>query len=214
MLEGFPLLWKSVKIYRAPLPFDRVDSFSSQIESKPLSFPCRFLAIFIGFDFMVSNGNVGAAIERKMSDLSHGGDCGGCGGNYSVSVAVGGGGIDAVYFGGKLRGNDEDADELVKSVVSEYGGGNAYSVVVVNEEGEVRSVVGKYRHAWIVGRVEEEEAVLHVAEVFVKVFVNGGDVEGSVRSEFMPVGADGRIVLSFSLLNADPRDWIYDWYEL
>ncbi|PNY16750.1 GPI transamidase component pig-s-like protein [Trifolium pratense] len=27
----------------------------------------------------------------------------------------------------------------------------------------------------------------------------------------MPVGADGRIVLSFSLLNADPRDWIYDW---
>ena len=113
-----------------------------------------------------------------------------------------------------MRGNDEDADELVKSVVSEYGGGNAYSVVVVNEEGEVRSVVGKYRHSWIVGRVEEEEAVLHVAEVFVKVFVNGGDVEGSVRSEFMPVGADGRIVLSFSLLNADPRDWIYDWYEL
>ena len=113
-----------------------------------------------------------------------------------------------------MGGCDEDADELVKSVVSEYGGGNAYSVVVVNEEGEVRSVVGKYRHAWIVGRVEEEEAVLHVAEVFVKVFVNGGDVEGSVRSEFMPVGADGRIVLSFSLLNADPRDWIYDWYEL
>ncbi|KAG5017817.1 hypothetical protein JHK85_023953 [Glycine max] len=208
---GFPLLWKSVKIYRAPLPFDRVDSFSSQIESKPLSFPCRFLAIFIGFDFMVSNGNVGAAIERKMSDLSHGGDCGGCGGNYSVSVAVGGGGIDAVYFGGKLRGNDEDADELVKSVVSEYGGGNMYSVVVVNEEGEVRSVVGKHRHAWIVGRVEEEEAVWRAAEIFVEVFVNGRDEEGSVRSEFMPVGADGRIVLSFSLLNADPRDWIYDW---
>ncbi|RZB52353.1 GPI transamidase component PIG-S [Glycine soja] len=210
---GFPLLWKSIEIYRAPLPFDRIDAFSSQIESKPLSFPCHFQAIFIGFDFdfKVSHGDVGATIARKMSDLSHGGGCGGCGGNYSVAVAVDRGDINAFDFGEKLRGSDEDADELVKSVVSEYGGGNAYSVVVVNEEGEVRSVVGKYRHAWIVGRVEEEEAVLHVAEVFVKVFVNGGDVEGSVRSEFMPVGADGRIVLSFSLLNADPRDWIYDW---
>lgn len=28
----------------------------------------------------------------------------------------------------------------------------------------------------------------------------------------MPVGADGRIVLSFNLLNANPQDWIYDWY--
>ncbi|PNT51472.2 hypothetical protein POPTR_002G244801v4 [Populus trichocarpa] len=27
----------------------------------------------------------------------------------------------------------------------------------------------------------------------------------------MPVGADGRIVLSFNLLNADPSDWTYDW---
>nr|KYP63456.1 GPI transamidase component PIG-S [Cajanus cajan] len=163
---GFPLLWKSIEIYRAPLPFDRIDSFSSQIESKPFSFPCHFQAIFIGFDFKASNADVGAAIARRMSDLSRGGDC---------------------------------------------GGGNAYSVVVVNGEGEVRSVVGKYRHAWIVGRVGAEEAVGRVAEVFVRVFVNGGDEESSVRSEFMPVGADGRIVLSFSLLNADPRDWIYDW---
>ncbi|RDX60517.1 GPI transamidase component PIG-S, partial [Mucuna pruriens] len=208
---GFPLLWKSIEIYRAPLPFDRIDSFSSQIESKPLSFPCNFQAIFIGFDFKVSHAELGAAITGKMSDLSHGRDCGGCGGNYSVAVAVDSGDVNALGFGGKLWGSDEDADELVKSVVSEYGGGSVYGVVVVNGEGEVRSVVGKYRNAWILGRVEEDEAVLRVAEIFVKVFINGGDEEGSVRSEFMPVGADGRIVLSFSLLNADPRDWIYDW---
>ncbi|TKY66154.1 GPI transamidase component PIG-S [Spatholobus suberectus] len=207
-----PLLWKSIEIYRAPLPFDRIDSFSSQIESKPFFFPCHFRAIFIGFDFKVSHSDLGAAITRRMSDLRQGGDCGGCGGNYSVAVAVDRGDSHAFDFRGKLRGGDEDADELVKSVVSEYGGGNAYSAVVVNGEGEVRSVVGKYRHAWIVGRFEEEEeAVWRVAEIFVKVFVNGGDEEGLVRSEFMPVGADGRIVLSFSLLNADPRDWIYDW---
>ncbi|XP_047176201.1 GPI transamidase component PIG-S [Vigna umbellata] len=207
---GFPLLWKSIEIYRAPLPFDRIDSFSSQVESNPLSFPCSFQAVFIGFDFKASHSEVAAAIKRKISDLGRG-DCGGCGGNYSVAVAVERGDVSAFDFGAKLRSDDEDADEWVRSVVNQYGGGHAYSVVVVNEGGEVRSVVGKYRHAWIVGRVEEEEAVLRVAEIFVKVFVNGGDEEGLVRSEFMPVGADGRIVLSFSLLNADPRDWIYDW---
>ncbi|KAK7339147.1 hypothetical protein VNO77_19795 [Canavalia gladiata] len=208
---GFPLMWKSIEIYRAPLPFDRIDSFSSQIESKPLFFQCHFQAIFIGFDFKTSPHGIGADIKRKMSELSQGGDCGGCGGDYSVSVAVDSGEVNSFDFGGKLRGSDEDVDELVRSVVSRYGGGKGYSVVVVNGDQKVRSVVGKYRHAWILGRVEEEEAVLRVAEIFAKVFVNGGNEEGSVRSEFMPVGADGKIVLSFSLLNADPRDWIYDW---
>ncbi|KAJ1397458.1 Phosphatidylinositol-glycan biosynthesis class S protein [Sesbania bispinosa] len=203
---SFPILWKSIEIYRAPLPFDRIDSFSSQIESSPLLFPCQFRAFFVGFDFSASPGEVGAAISRKMSELSPGGNsrCG-CGGDYSVSVDWG------LDFGGNLRGIDEDADELLKSVLSGYGEGKVYSVVVVKGEEEVRAVVGKYRHAWILGRVSEEEAVLRVAEIFAKVFVNGGSEEGSIHSEFMPVGADGRIVLSFSLLNADPRDWIYDW---
>lgn len=75
----------------------------------------------------------------------------------------------------------------------------------------MRAAVGKYRHGWIVGRVSEEEAVKKVADVFVKVFVNGGKEEGSISGEFMPVGADGKIVLSFNLLNSDPRDWTYDW---
>ncbi|QHN77728.1 uncharacterized protein DS421_19g655230 [Arachis hypogaea] len=38
-------------------------------------------------------------------------------------------------------------------------------------------------------------------------FMSGGSEGNSIRSEFMPVGADGR----FSLLNAEPQDWIYDW---
>ncbi|MCH95711.1 GPI transamidase component PIG-S-like, partial [Trifolium medium] len=119
--------------------------------------------------------------------------------------------VNAVDFGGKLRGNNEEADESVKRLVNVYGEEKVYSVVVVNGEEEVKAVVGKYRHAWIVGRVSEEEAVFRVAEIFAKVFVNGRSEDGVIRNEFMPVGADGRIVLSFSLLNADPRDWIYDW---
>nr|GMD28019.1 GPI transamidase component PIG-S [Ipomoea batatas] len=86
-----------------------------------------------------------------------------------------------------------------------------YTVVVVNRDEEVRAVVGKYRHAWIVGKLSEQEAVEKVVEIFVEVFVNGGKEEGSIHGEFMPVGADGRVVLSFNLLNADPHDWIYDW---
>nr|GME21046.1 GPI transamidase component PIG-S [Ipomoea batatas] len=86
-----------------------------------------------------------------------------------------------------------------------------YTVVVVNRDEEVRAVVGKYRHAWIVGKLSEQEAVEKVVEIFVEVFVNGGKEEGSIHGEFMPVGADGSVVLSFNLLNADPLDWVYDW---
>lgn len=110
--------------------------------------------------------------------------------------------------------NDDDIDELLsKSVFKDK---SVYSLVVVNTGGEgVRVVIGKYRHAWIVGKVEGEDVSAlaeRVEEVFVKVFVNGGREEGSIHGEFMPVGADGKIVLSFNLLNAEPKDWVYDWY--
>ena len=171
-------------------------------------------------------------MTRLNPNSSRCGDCGG-GGGYAVSVVVDSGSgcvrtenseaqcpwkCGEVDFGGKLRGSsDEDVDELLRGCLGNVdGGGKVYSVVVVNgdEEGEVRAVVGKYQHAWILGPVEEEEAVSRVAEIFARVFVNGGSEGNSIRSEFMPVGADGRVVLSFSLLNAEPRDWIYDWYEL
>lgn len=117
-----------------------------------------------------------------------------------------------------MDGDDEAVDEVLESVLggcsgsNSGSGGEVYSVVVVNRGEEVRAVVGKYRHAWIVGRVSEAEAVSRAAEIFVKVFVNGGKEEGLIHGEFMPVGADGTVVLSFNLLNADPRDWVYDWY--
>lgn len=72
-------------------------------------------------------------------------------------------------------------------------------------------VVGKHRHAWIVGRVSEEEAVEMVSEIFAKMFMRGGREENKEEEDFMPVGLDGNLILSFSLLNADPNDWVYDW---
>lgn len=132
--------------------------------------------------------------------------------DYTISVSVGSDAIRAVDFD---RGDDEAVDELLESALGGSAGERkVYSVVVVNRDEDVRAVVGKYRHAWISGRVSEAEAVSRVAEIFVKVFVNGGKEEGLIHGEFMPVGADGRIVLSFNLLNADPRDGVYyDWYE-
>ncbi|XP_025648802.1 uncharacterized protein [Arachis hypogaea] len=226
---GFPLLWKSVEIYRSPLPFCGIEAFSSQLDSEPLHFRCQFQAMFLGFNFTASN-DVAEAIINKMSLLNpNSSQCGNCGA-YEVSVVIDSGssctrtenskvqcpfncGEEVAFFGGKF--NDEDVDELLRGCLGNVdGGGNVYSVVVVNggdKEAEVRAVVGKYRHAWILGRVLEEEALSRVAEIFAKVFMNGRSEGDSIRAEFMPVGADGRIILSFSLLNAEPRDWIYDW---
>ncbi|CBI18338.3 unnamed protein product, partial [Vitis vinifera] len=123
--------------------------------------------------------------------------------NYTVSVTVDSG-------SGCARNYNAESTCMWRC----EGFRKVYSVVVVNRGGEVRAVVGKYRHAWIIGGVLEEgmnAMVARVAETFVKVFVNGGKEEGSIHGEFMPVGADGRIVLSFNLLNADPTDWIYGW---
>ncbi|KAJ7961544.1 GPI transamidase component PIG-S, related protein [Quillaja saponaria] len=235
---GFPFLWRSIEIYRAPLPFQEIESLSSQIESNPLLFPCHFQAIFVGFDSKTSITSSASEIEsiilHKMINFTpKASQCGTCGNNYYVSVVIDSGSncmqaqnfkpscswrcgaISATDFGRELKDNDEGADELLESVLgdcSESGfGGKIYRVVVVNGEEDVRAIVGKYRHAWIVGNVSEEEAVLRIAEIFVRVFVNGGKEDGLIQGEFMPVGADGRIILSFSLLNADPHDWIYDW---
>ncbi|KAG5567282.1 hypothetical protein RHGRI_002739 [Rhododendron griersonianum] len=119
------------------------------------------------------------------------------------------------FTGDDRLDDDEVVDEYLESALrgSEgcgYGG-KVYTVVVVKRDEEVRAVVGKHRHAWIVGRVSEVDAVEKVAEIFIRVFVNGGKEGGVIPGEFMPVGADGKVVLSFNLLNADPDDWVYDW---
>lgn len=237
-LTGVPFLLKSIEIYRAPLPFRDIDSLSKSIESTPLVFPCRFHAVFVGFD-RGKTANEWNADKLGFSILGHvkkltGDDqvCGSCGNNnYSVSVTVDsntdcissrGLGLESACLwqcgaASELKlDDDEVVDEYLESVVRGgegcgYGG-KVYTVVVVKRDEEVRAVVGKHRHAWIAGRVSEVDAVEKVAEIFVRVFVNGGKEEGAIGGEFMPVGADGKVVLSFNLLNADPDDWVYDWY--
>ncbi|KAG2602731.1 hypothetical protein PVAP13_5KG705500 [Panicum virgatum] len=113
---------------------------------------------------------------------------------------------------------DEVFDELLHSALGSGGGEGSmvYTVVVVeiDDAEEMRVVIGKHRHAWLVGKVDEAKAVSGVGKVFVNYFMNGGIEEGETgigKGEFMPVGSDGNVVLSFTLLNADPSGWVYDW---
>ncbi|KAL7246967.1 hypothetical protein ACSBR2_001973 [Camellia fascicularis] len=234
-LLGLPFLLKSIEIYRAPLPFRDIDSLSNAIESTPLVFPCRFHAVFVGFDHKSSlessADKLGFSILGHMTKFT--GDdsvCGTCGNNYTVSATLDSATTECVHskslelsclwrcgamsdfnFDDDDDDDDEFVDEYLESMLGGHEGGKVYTVVVVKRDQEVRAVVGKHRHAWIVGRVLEVDAVEKVAEIFVKIFVNGGKEEGLIHGEFMPVGADGKVVLSFNLLNADPHDWIYDW---
>lgn len=214
-----------------------MDSLSNLIDSNPLLFPCRFHAIFLDFDHSEFSANkLGSSILGHMQKFtSNDPICGTCGNNYSVSVTLDSGtdctqsqNVDSaeLWRCGTVKDlnlnenlkNDESFDEYLHSLLSgsEGGvenGGKIYTVVVVKRDEEIRAVVGKNRHAWIVGRVLDVDAVVDMlAEIFVKIFANGGKKEGLIPGEFMPVGADGRIVLSFNLLNDDPNDWIYDWY--
>ncbi|PIA39291.1 hypothetical protein AQUCO_02600028v1 [Aquilegia coerulea] len=236
-IAGLPFLLKSVEIYRSPLPFKEIDTLTKSFESNTLNIPCRFQVVYLGFSHKESEDHqsyvekLGFMISDQMRKLS-GNDtvCGGCGSNYTVSVTMESGadcvrnsnsGTDCLWQCGvvdstKLKDVDEVLDELLESVLhGDDGcsdiGGKVYTVVVINRGEETRTVVGKHRHAWIAGKVMETDAVPMVANVFVKFFMNGGKDEGLVQGEFMPVGADGKVVLSFSLLNADPQDWIYDW---
>ncbi|CAH8290493.1 unnamed protein product [Eruca vesicaria subsp. sativa] len=230
-LSGLPFLWKSVEIHRSQLPFHDIDTLSDQIKSPPLRFPCSFHAVFVGFQ-TTHPGQLRSEIQNGINQLTRGSSqqCGSC--NVSVSVTVQNPdehcsealGTDhgmCSYRCGVIKRDvfdDESLDDVFGGCDGESGG-KMYSVVVVNKEkgdggDEVRAVVGKRRHAWIVGSGLEErygEVVGRVSEVFVKVFMNGGREVDSIQGEFMPVGSDGKLVLSFSLLNSNPRDWIYDW---
>ncbi|CAL1412057.1 unnamed protein product [Linum trigynum] len=244
-LLGFPFLWKTVEIYRSPLPFGDMDALSKQIESSPLQFPCHFQSVFLNFDSRSSGGildprELRRSILSEMTKLTSQTlerQCGSCGGNFTLSVVVDSGDGPCRLFderhgngltpncsykcgalGALNLGDDEAIDEALRSALdescSDYGG-KLYTVVVVDGGGAgegPKALVGKHRHGWISGRELDAEAMIgRMAEMFVKVFMNGAREDGAIHGEFMPVGADGRVVLSFSLLNANPDDWFYDW---
>ncbi|XP_078441219.1 GPI transamidase component PIG-S-like protein [Wolffia australiana] len=238
-LLGLPFLLKSTAIYRAPLPFNSMESLASELKSDPPSLPCRFQVVFLRPGFQ-QNGKAAAEnlreiILKQLKRISERQDpsCGSCNGYYSLSIVIESG--DDCFSSGDngerclwkcgmagsspLIGEDDEVDERLDSVLrgglcSSESVGRVYTAIVGNEGyGNGRVVVGKYRHAWISGGVSEKDTVDILGNIFVKLFMNGGTVEetGQGKGDYMPVGSDGSLVLSFSLLNANPEDWVYDW---
>ncbi|KAF6166394.1 hypothetical protein GIB67_034945 [Kingdonia uniflora] len=218
---ALPFLLKSIEIYRSPLPFDAIDSLSKDVKSNPLYFPCRFRTMFVGFDEFSVKRLEFEILESmgKLRGYDVVNDGCGCGSSSEVSVTIE---FDVNEFAGGSGGDDDNVmDERLHLVLRDgdesesLTGGKVYTVVVVKKDDEVetRVVVGKYRHAWVVGNVLEYDAVTIISDVFVKFFMKAGRKEEGLvhQGQFLPVGADGSVVLSFSLLNANPQDWIYDW---
>ncbi|KAG0591319.1 hypothetical protein KC19_1G166500 [Ceratodon purpureus] len=134
--------------------------------------------------------------------------------------------------------DDDRLDEFLWSFSKDQNSstGGRYTVVVIGREGSDvgsqsgmhqnahvngRTVVGKHRHAWMTG-VDlshpgfEDGIASRIADVAMTYFKNGGRASKTGRDEedqvaSMPLSADGEAVLSFSLLNANPEDWIFDW---
>eukprot|EP00850_Spirogloea_muscicola_P024633 SM001186S25542 [mRNA] locus=s1186:1:1974:- [translate_table: standard] len=98
-------------------------------------------------------------------------------------------------------------------VVLGAGGGceEAATAAATAAVGSPAATVGQYGHAWVVtacGLTELEMAPAAAVDIVVGLLEYDGGVE--VLPE-LPLAADGFAVLSFSLLNADPTDWVYHW---
>ncbi|XP_020697322.1 GPI transamidase component PIG-S [Dendrobium catenatum] len=237
-LAGLPFLLKSTEIYRSPLPFSSIDSLSYRLLQEPPSPPCRLQVVFLRPGIGDSADRLARLISDEVDKRIEGSlTCGSCGRNYAVSVTVdsGNGGCARSGIGEGdpcfwrcgvvdslgLRNNDEAVDEMLDAALGKGGRcmgsgvGKVYTVLVGESDAQegVRIVVGKHRHAWVEGNVGENDAALLIANIFIKYFVNGGREEfvAQRKGEFVPVGLDGSVVLSFSLLNAEPNDWVYDW---
>uniref|UniRef100_A0A0D6R401 GPI transamidase component PIG-S n=2 Tax=Araucaria cunninghamii TaxID=56994 RepID=A0A0D6R401_ARACU len=183
-------------------------------------------------------------LEQLRSRINRNGigSHGGCGNDYFVTVSLDSKdkcveagitngssnwscGLGKYLSSVDISSDDDVVDELLNSYSGRVAGdldgnGGVYSIVVTGDGHSRRTVIGKHRHAWIVGEYSESILVPLIGEIIVKYFMNGGILmrrhgtrseKGDEKDMSMPLAADGSAILSFSLLNAEPADWIYQW---
>ncbi|BBN15437.1 GPI-anchor transamidase subunit S [Marchantia polymorpha subsp. ruderalis] len=108
----------------------------------------------------------------------------------------------------------ESLDSFSKDDVSTGGCTNEQSSICKSKTGW-STVVGKYRHAWIIGDFNsstvESEVVPRIGDVALTFLRGSRSASGRSKARNLPLSAEGEAILSFSLLNADPDTWIFDW---
>lgn len=136
-----------------------------------------------------------------------------------------------------LKGKILEGESSEMSESNEVGGGGEDPKMHVpthkkrenlRMDGKVKAVIGKYRHAWIETvsfNIEVmHEKVIPLAGSLANTFFDNGGHKISPKEarkkgeapyeplESLPLSADGRAILSFSLLNSHPEeDWLFDW---
>lgn len=215
-LLGVPFWWKSTEVYRAPLPFTAIEEHASSLASTAFTLPCHLHIIFTSHttediprsslenvaNFLQAQ-NFDVTVTFDKSCVSVGSD------DHHWPCGLTNSGLHDIH-------SDEEMDEFLWRYSKESSRGGRYTLVVIGSEGSTRTVVGKYRHAWMTG-VDFgalDGISSRIAEVAVTYFKNGGRGSRAVEEEqvaSMPLSADGEAILSFSLLNANPEDWIFDW---
>ncbi|XP_039122245.1 GPI transamidase component PIG-S [Dioscorea cayenensis subsp. rotundata] len=202
-LVFLPIFYKSTEIYRSPLPFSSISFLSSHLHSLRPPIPTLLHVLFL------RSHPIDSTDSHRISDLITLDLQSRTKSQVSVSISA--------HSGEGLESLDLSDDEAMDAFLLGMVDASVYTVVVVERavKGNAKVVVGKHRHAWVVGLVEDSEVARVIAGVFWKYFVNGGREDGEMvggeEGDALPVGSDGSLVLSFSLLNADPSDGVYDW---
>ncbi|XP_057841094.2 uncharacterized protein LOC131050824 isoform X2 [Cryptomeria japonica] len=238
---GVPLWLKSTEVYRTHLPYEAIHSLStSPVPRLPCQFNILLLNLNSQIDTEDGAAlkhylqGFTSLISLQLTNRTNENDHGGCGNDYVVTVSLdwkdkclrGGTSQNLSYWPCGLStylssvdissSDDGVVDELLNSYSLRASGdiGGVYTVVVTGSGNAgshpYRCVIGKHRHAWIVGEVSEADAITLIGEIVGNYFVKGGSMDEN-EGVSMPLAADGSATLSFSLLNANPADWIYQW---
>ncbi|XP_002986510.2 GPI transamidase component PIG-S [Selaginella moellendorffii] len=232
ILAGLPFWWKLTEVYRVPLPYREVEGFvTKQSSSSAARVHCQLQIVFFSKEETPDRDAKWSdrleVVLRATREWSNTGSC-----EIEVAVTLDAKGLCLHKRGGdrakplwecgrvpdSLHSQDSTSiDESLKDYIGEDRAGKYTILVLLDGElsqgGGAEAVVGKYRHAWVVfppSLLGNDEQLTRIISETAGVLLAGGKSATAV-AKTMPLAADGSAILSFSLLNADPENWIFNW---
>eukprot|EP00898_Chlorokybus_atmophyticus_P008769 jgi/Chlat1/8894/Chrsp92S08206 len=209
VLAGLPVWYYTTTVHRAPLPFDAIAALQSAVlaPSSPAAAAVQRLPCSVHVVSVLATSSTTQPVDENstLGLLNTPGDKA-CQVTRSV---VQGSALAEVFVLPSMEETDEALERLREGLK-----GGQYEVFVTNsctanaQRGE-SVVLGKHRRAWVCVSNFEPETLTRVVPVIAHLMENnfaarGTDVE-------LPLSSNASAVLSFSLLNAGPSDWLYGW---